>query len=109
MGDLRRKPGVFDATGRSSTNLAWPGYLKHYFSGSSVYLSLFKRGSLPKIFYIYFFSFYYSDYFAFLIFFLSLPVLNLISPLLTTLPFLQQALICNRGESYKIFAIFIKH
>lgn len=69
MGDLRRKPGVFDATGRSSTNLAWPGYLKHYFSGSSVYLSLFKRGSLPKIFYIYFFSFYYSDYFAFLIFF----------------------------------------
>lgn len=45
----------------------------------------------------------------FLFFFLSLPVLNLIFPLLTTLPFLQQALICNRGESYKIFAIFIKH
>lgn len=72
MGDLRRKPGVFDATGRSSTNLAWPGYLKHYFSGSSVYLSLFKRGSLPKIFYIYFFFLFITLIISLFLFFFSL-------------------------------------
>lgn len=67
MGDVRRKPGFFDVTERSSTNLSWPGYLGRYYFSGILSFSL-QTWFSPKDLYL-FFSFHSSDYFPSLIFF----------------------------------------